>query len=48
MAKSAGNVTVEINPSETSVSRIVDYRLAMPAAAALDAIWNRYLASNEK
>lgn len=46
MAKSAGNVTVEINPSETTISHIVDYRLAMPAGAALHEIWNRFLASN--
>ncbi len=42
MAKSAGNITVEINPSQTSVSHVVDYRLAMPAGAALDEIWKRY------
>jgi NAD-dependent deacetylase len=42
MAKSGGNVTVEINPSETTVSHVVDYRLAMPAGAALDEIWRRY------
>lgn len=41
MAKSAGNVTVEINPSETTVSHVVDYRLALPAGEALDAIWKR-------
>ncbi len=45
MGKSAGNVTVEINPSETIISHVVDYRLAMPAGAALDEIWNRYQAS---
>lgn len=45
MAKSAGNVTVEINPSESTISHIVDYRLAMPAGAALHEIWYRYLAS---
>jgi NAD-dependent deacetylase len=42
MAKSAGKVTVEINPSETTVSHLVDYRLTMPAGVALDEIWNRY------
>lgn len=46
MAKSAGNVTVEINPSETTVSHVVDYRLAMSAGAALDEIWRRLQASN--
>lgn len=42
LAKSAGKVAVEINPSETTVSRLVDYRLAMPAGAALDEIWKRF------
>jgi NAD-dependent deacetylase len=42
VAKSAEKVTVEINPSETSVSHVVDYRLAMPAGLALDEIWKRY------
>lgn len=47
LAKSAGNVTVEINPCETTVSDIVDYRLAMPAGMALDEIWNRYQATKK-
>ncbi len=47
MAKSAGNVTVEINPSETTVSHVVDYRLAMPAGEALNEIWRRYEASKD-
>jgi NAD-dependent deacetylase len=42
MAKSAGNVTVEINPSETTISHVVDYRLAMRSGLALDEIWKRY------
>jgi NAD-dependent deacetylase len=46
MAKSGGNVAVEINPSETTISHVVDYRLAMPAGAALDEIWRRYQAAN--
>lgn len=46
MAKSAGKVTVEINPSQTSVSHVVDYRLALPAGVALDEIWKRYQAAN--
>ena len=46
IAKSAGQVTVEINPSETTVSLVVDYRLAMPAGAALDEIWKRYKAAS--
>ena len=40
-ANRAGNVTVEINPCETEVSYLVDYRLTMPAGEALQAIWNR-------
>lgn len=46
MAKSSGNVTVEINPCETTVSHLVDYRLAMPAGLALEEIWKRYQESN--
>lgn len=42
LAHSNGNVTVEINPSETEVSHLIDYRLAMGAAKALDEIWRRY------
>ena len=42
MAKEGMNVSVEINPSETVVSSIVDYRILLGAAEALDAIWNRY------
>jgi len=41
LAKSVGNVTAEIDPSETTVSHVVDYGLAMPAGAALDEIWKR-------
>ncbi|MFK7769108.1 MAG: NAD-dependent deacylase [Mariniblastus sp.] len=43
-AKSVGNPTVEINPSETSISHIVDYHLPMRAAEALDEIWKRFKA----
>ncbi len=45
-AKSAGHVTVEINPCETTVSDEVDYRLAMRASAALEEIWKRFQAAN--
>ena len=34
--------TVEINPGTTCVSHLVDVRLPMRAAPALDMIWNRY------
>lgn len=41
-AKSQGNVTVEINPCETTVSRDVDYRITLSAGEALDEIWTRF------
>lgn len=41
-AKSCGRPTVEINPADTEVSRIVDIKLAMGAAEALDLIWSAY------
>jgi NAD-dependent deacetylase len=34
--------SVEINPDPTRVSGLVTYRLALGAAAALEAIWTRY------
>ena len=48
MARSEGKVTVEIKPSETVVSQLVDYRLTMPAGVALDEIWKRYRATNNQ
>jgi NAD-dependent deacetylase len=42
-ASRSGRPTVEINPDETEVSRLVDIKLRMGAAAALDAIWMEYL-----
>lgn len=41
-ASHVGVPTVEINPGESDVSNVVDVRLAMGAADALDAIWRRY------
>ncbi len=41
-ASRAGVPTVEINPGTSEVSDVVDVRLAMRAAQALDAIWRRY------
>lgn len=41
-ARRIGVPTVEINPSETSLSHQVDYRLAMRAATAMDEIWMRF------
>ena len=40
-AAQAGVPTVEINPGDTEVSRIVTHRLRMGAAAAMAAIWRR-------
>lgn len=40
-AQQAGVPTVEINPGETEVSRIVDHRLRMGAAKAMTQIWAR-------
>ena len=41
-ASRRGWATVEINPAATRVSRLVDVKLAMHAAEAMDAIWTRY------
>lgn len=41
-AKSCGLPTVEINPVETEVSHIVDIKLDMRAAEALDMIWSQF------
>ena len=40
-AKQVGIFTVEINPSETTLSEIVDVKLSYGAADALTEIWNR-------
>ena len=42
MAAQHGIPTVEINPDTTGVSHLIDIRLSMRAAAALDAIWEKY------
>jgi NAD-dependent deacetylase len=42
MAKQLGRPTVEINPGTSQVSSLVDVKLDLGAAAALDAIWSRY------
>lgn len=39
-AARAGAVTVEINPSETNLSDLVDFKFAEGAAAALENIWS--------
>lgn len=41
-AKSLGRPTVEINPADTEVSDIVDIKLNMRAAEALDLIWGEF------
>ncbi|WP_428261922.1 SIR2 family NAD-dependent protein deacylase [Haliangium sp.] len=38
-ARRAGRTTIEINPGQTQVSDIVEYRIRAGAAAALEAIW---------
>ena len=42
MAAQLGQPTIEINPETTEVSDLVDIRLPMRAAPALDAIWQTY------
>ena len=42
MAAMLGRPTVEINPGLSEVSDMVDIRLPMRAAPALDAIWQAY------
>jgi len=44
LGKQLGALTVEINPETTRVSDVVDLRIPVGAADALDAIWERYLA----
>ena len=42
VAKYSGRPTVEINPEDTEISGLVDIKLRMRAAEALDAIWKTY------
>jgi NAD-dependent deacetylase len=42
IAADQGRPTVEINPGVTEVSDLVDVKLTLRAAPALDAIWQRY------
>ena len=42
-AKSQGRPTVEINPSDTEISGIVDIKISQTAVQALGNIWNRFL-----
>lgn len=41
-AKHLGRFTIEINPQDTEISDLVDIKLRMRAAEALDAIWKEY------
>ena len=41
MARRRGWFSVEINPGTTRVSSLVDVKISLGAAAALDAIWQR-------
>jgi NAD-dependent deacetylase len=45
-ARRCGWATIEINPAATRVSRLVDIKLAMRAAEAMDSIWSQYRAKN--
>ena len=42
LAKRMGRPTVEINPGTSEVSHLVDIKLPLRAAPAMDAIWDRY------
>jgi NAD-dependent deacetylase len=42
LARRRGWFSVEINPGQTRVSSVVDVKISLGAAAALDAIWQRY------
>ncbi len=44
LARRRGWFSVEINPGQTRVSSVVDVKISRGAAAALDAIWQRYQA----
>ncbi len=45
-ARRDGVTSVEINPSQTTVTDYVDFKLEMGAATALDSIWTRFQATN--
>ena len=46
MAKQANIPTVEINPSETAVSHLIDIKIETGAAQCLTEIWARYQSQN--
>ncbi|MFH1355308.1 MAG: hypothetical protein ABIH19_04075 [Candidatus Omnitrophota bacterium] len=41
MARMTGRPTIEINPSETDISHIVDIRIPLRAAEAMELIQNK-------
>lgn len=42
LARASGWTTVEINPDQSEVSPLVEFRLPLGAAVALEAVWRRY------
>ncbi len=42
LAKSLGRPTVEINPTETEISHMVDIKISLGAAEAMERIWKTY------
>ncbi len=46
-ARRRGWASIEINPAATRVSRLVNIKLALRAAEAMDAIWTRYQTQNK-
>lgn len=45
-ARSRGLPSVEINPAQTEISAVVDVKVTMGAAQAMQAIWERFLATH--
>ena len=42
LAREAGKPTIEINPGDTELSEIVDFRIKATAKATLRALWIAY------
>jgi NAD-dependent deacetylase len=47
IAKHMGRPTVEINPGQSQISQLIDIKINLGAAEALDRIWRQYLSSIE-
>jgi NAD-dependent deacetylase len=47
-AAGRGVPTIEINPGVSQVSEVVQIRLPLGAAAAMDAVWSRFCRREEK